>query len=109
MILGTACSAASIIMGEIAQRNLNLTQVRSHYCVIVVGNDNSAWLRYLSNHMHIAEKLCVHLSATLQKIDEKTYTKIQRYKFLKNALLPGFEPTIPPLLVTHPTSSATFL
>jgi len=27
MILGTACSVASIVMGEIAERHLNLTQV----------------------------------------------------------------------------------
>ena len=32
MILGTTCSVSSIIMGEIAQRSLNLTQVR--LCIV---------------------------------------------------------------------------
>ena len=33
MILGTTCSVSSIIMGEIAQRSLNLTQVR--LCIVM--------------------------------------------------------------------------
>jgi len=34
MILGTACSTASIIMGEIAERRLNITQVQ--LCIVTV-------------------------------------------------------------------------
>ena len=51
MILGTACSVASIIMGEIAERNVNLTQVRPQYYV-VVGN-GSAWLVKQNITMHL--------------------------------------------------------
>jgi len=36
MILGTACSAASILMGEIAEKRLNITQVCVYYVVIAI-------------------------------------------------------------------------
>jgi len=41
MILGTACSKASTIMGQIAERHLNITQVR-----------NDAYISQTRDHKH---------------------------------------------------------